>query len=42
MSRPLRESDGAFGDELTDIGPASTVAAMEDEQVGVLRQVGGH
>jgi hypothetical protein len=42
MSLPLADSDGAFGDELTDIGPASTVAAMEDEQVGVLRQVGGH
>ena len=42
MSRPLRDSDGAFGDELTDIGPASTVAAMEDGQVRVLRQVGGH
>jgi amino acid transporter len=42
MSRPLRHSNGAFDDELTDIGPASTVAAMEDEQVGVLRQVGDH
>jgi hypothetical protein len=31
----LRDSGGTFGDELTDIGPASTVAAMEDEQVGV-------
>jgi hypothetical protein len=36
MSRPLGDSDGAFGDELTDIGRASTVAAMEDEQVDVL------
>src|SRR4051794_21863439 len=41
MSRPLEDSDGAFGDEVTDIGPACTVAAMEDEQVGVLRQAGG-
>jgi hypothetical protein len=40
MSRPLRHSDGTFGDELTDIGPAPPVAALEDEEVGVLRQVG--
>jgi hypothetical protein len=36
MSGPVRDSDGAFADALTDIGPASTVAAMEDEQVDVL------
>jgi hypothetical protein len=42
MSRSLRYRDGVFGDELTDIGPASTVAAMEDAEVGVLRQVGDH
>jgi amino acid transporter len=36
------EGEGAFADELTDIGPASTVADIDQEELAVLRQVGDH
>jgi amino acid transporter len=46
MSRVGRGSgdDGAgvSAEEMTDIGPASTVAGLDEDELGVLRQVGEH
>jgi amino acid transporter len=35
------EGEGAFAEEMTDIGPGSTVAVMREEEIAVLHQVGG-
>ena len=32
----------AFAEEPTDVGPASTVAGMNEQELAVLRQVGDH
>src|SRR5215218_4795864 len=32
----------AFAEELTDVGPGSAVASIDEEELAVLRQVGGH
>jgi len=44
MSPPVRHggSEGGGVDELTDVGPDSTIAGMDDEALVVLRQVGVH
>src|SRR5215212_2443308 len=46
MSRAFRpggsDGEGAFAGELTDVGPGSTVASLDAEQLIVLRQVGDH
>jgi amino acid transporter len=34
--------EGVSAAEMTDIGPGSTVAALDDEELAVLRSVGGH
>jgi amino acid transporter len=36
------EGKGAFAEELTDVGPGSTVAGLDDDELLVLRQVGDH
>jgi amino acid transporter len=36
------EGKGPFAEELTDIGPGSTVAGLDQEELAVLRQVGDH
>jgi amino acid transporter len=46
MSRVTRhggsEGGGTAAAELTDIGPGSTVAGLDEDELAVLRQVGGH
>jgi amino acid transporter len=46
LSRATRHNGsagrGPSGAELTDIGPGSTVTGLDDEELVVLRQVGGH
>jgi hypothetical protein len=32
----------AFAEELTDVGPGSAVAGIDEQELAVLRQVGGH
>jgi amino acid transporter len=34
--------EGAFAEPVTDVGPASTVRGLDDEELAVLRQVGDH
>ncbi len=36
------EGESLSADGLTDIGPASTIAGLDDDELAVLRQVGGH
>lgn len=36
------EGKGAFAAEQTDIGPGSTVAGLDEEELIVLRQMGDH
>jgi amino acid transporter len=36
------EREAISAEELTDIGPASTIAGLDQEELAVLRQVGGH
>ena len=36
------EGESLSADGLTDIGPASTIAGLDDDEFAVLRQVGGH
>jgi hypothetical protein len=36
------EGDRVSAEELTEIGPGSTIAGLTEDEVGVLRQVGGH
>jgi hypothetical protein len=36
------EGKGAFAEEPTDIGPGSTVAGLDRDELAVLRQVGDH
>jgi amino acid transporter len=46
MSRAGRdggsEGEDAFPEQPTDVGPGSTVAGLDEEELVVLRQVGGH
>ena len=43
MSRVTRPNAGGTpAAELTDIGPGSTVTGLDEQEVAVLRQVGGH
>jgi amino acid transporter len=45
MPRIGRHSDhegGISGEEMTDIGPGSTVAGLNEDELAVLRRVGGH
>jgi hypothetical protein len=34
--------EGAFAEPVTDVGPASTVRGLDEEELAVLRQVGDH
>jgi hypothetical protein len=36
------EGESSSAEGLTDIGPASTIAGLDEEELAVLRQVGGH
>src|SRR5436190_17863378 len=36
------EREGAFAEPQTDVGPASTVVGLNEEELAVLRQVGDH
>jgi amino acid transporter len=36
------EGKGAFAEQVTDIGPGSTIAGLDDDELVVLRQVGDH
>jgi amino acid transporter len=36
------EGEGIFVEELTDIGPEATIAGLDQEELAVLRRVGGH
>ena len=36
------EGEGISAEEMTDVGPGSTVAGLDEEELAVLRRVGGH
>ena len=46
MSRAVRHRErtgaAAFAEEPTDVGPGSAVAGLDEQELAVLRQVGGH